>query len=88
VPSQQARTESRPGNGAANGGAKAAMIGAAIAESRSRLAAARPGGGANADAQAGSLGGDSPPCNVCGFITIRNGTCFKCTNCGNSMGCS
>jgi ribonucleoside-diphosphate reductase alpha chain len=90
VPSQQARTDSRPGNGAANGGAKAAMLGssAATAEPKSRLAPARLGSGANADAQAGSLGGDSPPCGVCGFITIRNGTCFKCTNCGNSMGCS
>jgi len=89
VPSQQARTESRPGNGA-NGGAKTALLGssAALAEPKSRLAPARLGSGANADAQAGSLGGDSPPCGVCGFITIRNGTCFKCTNCGNSMGCS
>jgi ribonucleoside-diphosphate reductase alpha chain len=32
--------------------------------------------------------GDAPSCNVCGHITIRNGTCYKCLNCGNSMGCS
>ena len=32
--------------------------------------------------------GDSPPCDVCGEITVRNGTCYKCLNCGNSMGCS
>jgi ribonucleoside-diphosphate reductase alpha chain len=32
--------------------------------------------------------GDAPACNVCGHITIRNGTCYKCLNCGNSMGCS
>lgn len=31
---------------------------------------------------------DAPACNVCGHITIRNGTCYKCLNCGNSMGCS
>ncbi|MCZ2357122.1 MAG: vitamin B12-dependent ribonucleotide reductase [Bacteroidia bacterium] len=36
----------------------------------------------------GSLMGDAPACNVCGHITIRNGTCYKCLNCGNSMGCS
>jgi ribonucleoside-diphosphate reductase alpha chain len=34
------------------------------------------------------LMGDAPPCNVCGHTTIRNGTCYKCTNCGNSIGCS
>jgi len=31
---------------------------------------------------------DAPACDVCGSITVRNGTCFKCYNCGNSMGCS
>jgi ribonucleoside-diphosphate reductase alpha chain len=32
--------------------------------------------------------GDAPACDVCGSITVRNGTCYKCLNCGNSMGCS
>lgn len=32
--------------------------------------------------------GDAPACNVCGHITIRSGTCYKCLNCGNSLGCS
>ena len=31
---------------------------------------------------------DAPACNTCGHITIRSGTCYKCMNCGNSMGCS
>jgi ribonucleoside-diphosphate reductase alpha chain len=31
---------------------------------------------------------DSPTCNVCGHLTIRSGTCYKCLNCGNSLGCS
>ncbi len=31
---------------------------------------------------------DAPSCNVCGHTTIRSGTCYKCLNCGNSMGCS
>ena len=35
-----------------------------------------------------TLMGDAPPCDVCGSITVRNGTCYKCMNCGNSMGCS
>jgi ribonucleoside-diphosphate reductase alpha chain len=32
--------------------------------------------------------GDAPACDVCGAITVRNGTCYRCLNCGNSMGCS
>jgi ribonucleoside-diphosphate reductase alpha chain len=36
----------------------------------------------------GKLSGDAPFCDGCGHITVRNGTCFKCLNCGNSMGCS
>ena len=32
--------------------------------------------------------GDAPACDVCGSITVRSGTCYKCLNCGNSMGCS
>jgi ribonucleoside-diphosphate reductase alpha chain len=31
---------------------------------------------------------DAPSCNVCGHITVRSGTCYKCLNCGNSLGCS
>jgi ribonucleoside-diphosphate reductase alpha chain len=31
---------------------------------------------------------DAPECNVCGHITVRSGTCYKCLNCGNSLGCS
>jgi ribonucleoside-diphosphate reductase alpha chain len=32
--------------------------------------------------------GDAPFCDACGHTTVRNGTCFKCLNCGTSMGCS
>ncbi|TVQ75593.1 MAG: adenosylcobalamin-dependent ribonucleoside-diphosphate reductase [Phycisphaeraceae bacterium] len=31
---------------------------------------------------------DAPACEVCGTITVRNGTCYRCLNCGHSMGCS
>lgn len=31
---------------------------------------------------------DAPACTTCGHITIRSGTCYKCLNCGTSMGCS
>ncbi len=31
---------------------------------------------------------DAPVCDQCGHITTRNGACYRCHNCGNSMGCS
>ncbi|MDX2011761.1 MAG: vitamin B12-dependent ribonucleotide reductase [Myxococcaceae bacterium] len=31
---------------------------------------------------------DAPPCPVCGTITVRNGACYKCHNCGATTGCS
>lgn len=31
---------------------------------------------------------DSPPCHECGSIMIRSGSCYKCTNCGATSGCS
>ena len=31
---------------------------------------------------------DAPACDVCGSITVRNGNCYRCHNCGSSMGCS
>ncbi len=38
--------------------------------------------------QFGHFSDDAPACDICGAITVRNGTCYKCFNCGNSMGCS
>ena len=40
------------------------------------------------NAAAKSMQSDAPACNTCGHITMRSGTCYKCLNCGNSMGCS
>ena len=31
---------------------------------------------------------DAPACDVCGSLTVRNGNCYKCFNCGSSLGCS
>ena len=31
---------------------------------------------------------DAPFCTDCGILTVRNGTCYRCHNCGTSMGCS
>ena len=31
---------------------------------------------------------DAPSCHDCGSIMVRNGTCYKCLNCGSTSGCS
>lgn len=31
---------------------------------------------------------DAPFCSSCGHLTVRNGACFKCMNCGHSEACS
>ena len=31
---------------------------------------------------------DAPSCADCGAIMIRNGSCYKCLNCGATSGCS
>ena len=36
----------------------------------------------------GTMMGDAPFCEQCGHLTVRNGSCYRCLNCGNSMGCS
>ncbi|MGQ0626798.1 MAG: adenosylcobalamin-dependent ribonucleoside-diphosphate reductase [Phycisphaerales bacterium] len=50
----------------------------------------KPGGTAHkkasALAAAMDASGDGPPCEVCGTITVRNGTCYKCVNCGSGVG--
>ena len=31
---------------------------------------------------------DAPTCPNCGYVAVRNGACYKCLNCGDSLGCS
>jgi ribonucleoside-diphosphate reductase alpha chain len=31
---------------------------------------------------------DAPACFYCGSIMLRNGSCYKCLNCGSTSGCS
>ena len=57
--------------------------GQAVPGGRSAVAAATP-----LDQLAAEFMADAPFCDVCGHITVRSGACYKCLNCGNSMGCS
>ncbi len=44
--------------------------------------------GGSRDSQFAGFQSDAPSCDNCGSITVRNGNCYLCHNCGNSMGCS
>jgi ribonucleoside-diphosphate reductase alpha chain len=46
----------------------------------------RAGRRVSALAKAMENSGDGPACEVCGTITVRNGRCYKCVNCGSSVG--
>jgi len=35
-----------------------------------------------------SEAGDAPLCTTCGSLMVRNGSCYKCGNCGGTSGCS
>jgi ribonucleoside-diphosphate reductase alpha chain len=43
---------------------------------------------AEQDRQFAHFQSDAPSCDNCGALTVRCGTCYRCFNCGNSMGCS
>jgi ribonucleoside-diphosphate reductase alpha chain len=54
---------------------------------RSATAVLDASGGSRNDQFAG-FQVDAPSCDNCGMITVRNGNCYLCHNCGASMGCS
>jgi ribonucleoside-diphosphate reductase alpha chain len=69
----------------------------AVAAAKTAIRAAAPVAAATAPVgavdtpigrQLSEMMGDAPFCDICGHITVRNGACYKCLNCGNSMGCS
>jgi ribonucleoside-diphosphate reductase alpha chain len=66
------------GNGHTHGAAVTATARATAASTQT----------ASVQAALGEMMGDAPLCETCGHITVRNGSCYRCLNCGNSMGCS
>src|SRR6185295_16234984 len=79
-PQAKAPSHSPTSGGSAPGGAEA---------SHTSSTAARAGSEHDPlTAQLEEMMGDAPVCDGCGHITVRNGACYKCLNCGNSMGCS
>ncbi len=62
----------------ASGSAAADLVAASVAEITIRAL----------DQSNAAMQSDAPACDLCGAITVRSGMCYKCLNCGNSMGCS
>jgi ribonucleoside-diphosphate reductase alpha chain len=64
---------------------------AAAGQTQIEQARVEPGSAAGASArsrQAFINQADAPPCPDCGCLMVRNGTCYKCLNCGATSGCS
>ncbi len=74
-----------PASGGTSGGS--GSRGSGSGDGTHAVAGHQPTGSALSDALGDAMG-DAPPCEVCGTITVRNGTCYRCLNCGHSMGCS
>ncbi|HKO04023.1 MAG TPA: hypothetical protein VJW51_04715, partial [Candidatus Acidoferrales bacterium] len=68
-------TSALPAEAGENGAAVAAAPGSAMTESLSA-----PGASPSAE--------DAPTCSNCGSLMTRNGSCYKCGNCGETSGCS
>jgi ribonucleoside-diphosphate reductase alpha chain len=80
--------EHRGGTGAQTAGITPAKPVVSPANHVTRITDADDAGAASFTVQNKKLLGDAPACDNCGHITVRNGTCYKCLNCGSSMGCS
>ena len=69
-----------PTNGHTNGNGKRTL-----ADFTGSLGGSSLGGGAKVSF---AVQADAPSCAECGSIMVRNGSCYKCLNCGSTSGCS
>ncbi len=89
-----AKSDAKPSNGAAkngaatNGAAKPAVSLSLLERAGAAMKVDLNGGTSIRSEQFASFQVDAPSCDNCGAITVRNGNCYLCHNCGNSMGCS
>jgi ribonucleoside-diphosphate reductase alpha chain len=76
------------GNGGPAGNGHSAPIPEAAVAMRAKRILSTNTQTASVNAALSDMMGDAPLCDICGHITVRNGSCYRCLNCGNSMGCS
>ena len=67
----------------------------AAVEPRTGPVTPRPAAGASSSSTSASASSvtfrsqaDAPSCHYCGSIMTRNGSCYRCSNCGSTSGCS
>jgi ribonucleoside-diphosphate reductase alpha chain len=65
-----------------------AAVGVVMAELPSPAAPSTAGSDATGVKFTVDVGADAPSCHECGAIMVRNGSCYKCMNCGSTSGCS
>jgi len=68
--------------------ASRARAGAQVVEAAQPAQKALTGSSGTNGASMHATDTDAPPCPTCGSITVRNGACYKCVNCGSTTGCS
>ncbi|QDU54097.1 vitamin B12-dependent ribonucleotide reductase [Aeoliella mucimassa] len=83
-------TKANGHNGHANGASSPTVTDLAnrLLERAGALMADEPEAHSTRSEQFAGFQVDAPACDNCGSITVRNGNCYLCHNCGNSMGCS
>jgi ribonucleoside-diphosphate reductase alpha chain len=77
---------SSPANGHATGNGNGSNGKRTLADFTGSLGGPSAGGGGSKVAFAAQA--DAPSCAECGSIMVRNGSCYKCLNCGSTSGCS
>jgi ribonucleoside-diphosphate reductase alpha chain len=94
-PAESTSAEAPPASSSSSDGAGGArpLGSTAAASNGSGSASASSNGHAVASLGVGqriafSVSADSPSCMDCGSIMVRNGSCYKCLNCGSTSGCS
>ena len=88
VPAAEPVTVKTNGNGHTNGNGKSGHSSYAELEVSYQYESSVATLSGALDAQLSEMMGDAPFCDNCGHITVRNGSCYRCLNCGNSLGCS
>jgi ribonucleoside-diphosphate reductase alpha chain len=83
-----ARGGTKPAGRGADGGVAVAGGEKLLERAGVRMAVDPAASAADRELQFATFQIDAPACDNCGAITVRNGNCYLCHNCGNSMGCS
>jgi ribonucleoside-diphosphate reductase alpha chain len=91
-PLAHAATETSPGGasmaGISSTGVSSTTASASNGNGRSAGHAGLSGSQGSPQRLAFAVSADSPSCMDCGSIMVRNGSCYKCLNCGTTSGCS